>query len=195
VVLLASPGLALAGPKFLAVWKAPELSRLNFSGKKVAALVITDDQSLEMSGEEALDRELTARGVEAVAAYRIVPREELKSAEKAKGWFERANVDGVVALRPVRQERERNYTPAVWSSAYYQTFWGYYGYGWSSVYVPGSYEDTTTVVVETLIFSVPRDQLLWAATSETKNPKQLQTFIKDLVNSAASEMKKMKLVG
>jgi hypothetical protein len=192
---MAIPGLVLAGPKFVSVWKAPEVSRLNFSGKKVAALVITDDQALEMSGEEALDRELSARGVEAVAAYRIVPREELKSAEKAKGWFERASVEGVVALRPVRLDRERSYTPAVWSSAYYQTFWGYYGYGWSGVYVPASSEDTTTVVVETLIFSVPRDQLLWAATSETKNPKQLQAFIKDLVNAAASEMKKMKLVG
>jgi hypothetical protein len=195
VFLVIGASVTMAAPKFIAVWKAPDVSRLNFAGKKVAALVITDDESLQMSGEEALNRELTARGVNALAAYRIVPREELKSAEKAKGWFERAGVEGVVALKPVRQERERSYTPAIWSSSYYQTFWGYYGYSWGSVYVPGSSEDTTTVVVETLIFSVPRDQLLWAATSETKNPKQLQSFIKELVSAAANEMKKMKLVG
>ena len=30
------------------------------------------------------------------------------------------------------------------------------------------------MIVETLIFSVPRNQLMWAAVSETKNPKTLQ---------------------
>ena len=53
----------IAAPKFLAVWKSPEVARLNFAGKNVAALVITDSQSLQMSGEEALTRELSERGV------------------------------------------------------------------------------------------------------------------------------------
>src|SRR5262245_65401612 len=80
----------IAAPKFLSVWKSPDVSRLNFAGKKVAALVITDEQPLQMSGEEALVRELNDRGVSGLATYRIVPREELKSAERAKGFFERA---------------------------------------------------------------------------------------------------------
>lgn len=195
LLLLIAAGVVTAAPKFLAVWKAPDVSRLNFGGRKVAALVITDDQSLQVSGEEALDRELIARGVSGVATYRIVPREELKSPEKAKGWYERAGVEGVVAFRPVSYDKERSYTPEIWSTSYYQTFWSYYSYSWQGVYVPGSSRETTTVVVETLIFSVPRDKLLWAATSETKNPKQLQSFVKELVAAAADEMKKMKLVG
>lgn len=194
-VALALASAVSAGPKFLAVWKAPDVARLNFAGKKVAALAITDDQSLQMSAEEALTRELAARGVNGVAAYRLLPRPEMKDADKAKGWFERAAVDGVVALRPVRKDTEKQYTPAVWSSAYYQNFWGYYSYGWSGVYIPGSSSETTTIVVETLIFDVKSGQLMWAATSETKDPKQLQSFVKDLVNGAVDEMKKMKMVG
>ena len=107
--------IVLAAPKFRDVWKSPEVSQLNFAGKKVAALVITDSQSLQMSGEEALARELTARGVVGTATYRFVPREELKSADKAKGWFERAKVDGVVALRPVSRRSEQEYVPVIWS--------------------------------------------------------------------------------
>jgi len=187
--------VAASEPKFLDVWRSPEISRLNFAGKKIAALVIADDQSLQMSGEEALTRELTARNTNGVASYRLVPREELKNADTARGWFERAGVQGVVALRPVSRETEKSYSPIVWSSGYYQSFWGYYGYGWSSVYVARSSSDTTTVVVETLIYDLTRDRLVWAATSETKNPKQLQDFIADLVNAAVGEMKKMKLIG
>lgn len=188
--------VVIAAPKFLNVWKSPEVSRLNFAGKKVAALVITDNQSLQMSGEEALTRELSGRGVMGTPTYRFVPREELKSAESAKGWFERAKVEGVVALRPVRAEKGREYTAVVWSSGYYPSFWGYYGYGWSSAYVtPLGARDTTTITVETLVYDLTRDQLVWAATSETRDPKNLQDFVKDLVKGAVSEMRKMKLVG
>jgi len=185
----------VAAPKFLSVWKSPDVSRLNFAGKKVAALVITDDQPLQMSGEEALVRELADRGVTGLATYRIVPREEIKNAERAKGFFERAGVEGVVALRPVSREKEKVYTPVVWSSGYYPSFWGYYGYGWSSVYVIPTTRETTTIVVETLVYNVTSDKLVWAATSETRDPKTLQDFVKDLVKGAVNEMKKMKLVG
>ena len=184
----------MTAPKFLAVWKSPEVSQLSFAGKKVAALVITDSQSLQMSGEEALTRELTGRGVTGTATYRFVPREELKTAEKAKVWFERAKVEGVVALRPLKRETDREYTPVIWSSGYYPDFWGYYGYGWSNVYVIPSSRETTTITVETLIYDLTRNQLVWAATSETRDPKNLQDFVKDLVNASVREMKKMKLV-
>ena len=50
-------------------------------------------------------RELTARGLQAVATYRMAPKEELQSAERARGWFEKASVEGVVALRPVSSEK------------------------------------------------------------------------------------------
>ena len=195
LILAAAANVVIAGPKFLSVWKSPDVQRLNFAGKKVAALVITGDQSLQMSGEEALTRELNARGVTGVATYRMIPREELKSVDKAKGWFERAGVQGVVAIRPVSRDIERSYSPVVWSSGYYQSFWGYYGTGWTTVEFSPSTRQTTTIVVETLVYSVTPDHLIWAAASETKNPDTLQDFVKDLVNATVGEMKKMKLVG
>ena len=192
--LAAAAVTTLAAPKFSAVWKSPEVSRLNFAGRQVAALVITDSQSLQMSGEEALARELTARGVKGTPTYRFVPREELKSAESARGWFERRKIEGVVALRPVATKTEKQYTPIVWSSGYYPSFWGYYGYGWSSVYVIPAGE-TTTITVETLVYDLTKDQLVWAATSETRDPRSLQEFVKELVSGVVGEMRKVKLVG
>jgi len=186
---------AAADLKFVDVWKSPQISRLNFAGKKVAALVIIDDQAVEMSGEEALAQQLTARNVNGIAAYRFVPREELRSAEKAHAWFDRTGVQGVVALRPVSQQTETTYSPVVWSSGYYQSFWGYYPYGWTNVYVARASGQSTTVVVETLVYDLTRDRLVWAATSATKDAKNLQEFVKDLVDATVDEMKKMKLVG
>ena len=182
-----------AAPKFTAPWRSPDAGSVSFAGKKVAALVIAQDDSLRMAGEEALARELTARGLESVATYRIAPKEELQSADRAKGWFEKANVDGVVAMRPVSKDKRTTYNAGTWVNPYYSTFWGYYGYGWGSMYIPGSIERDTIVVVETTIYSVPRNQLLWAAVSETKNPKTLQRFVEDLVKESVKELQKQGL--
>ena len=190
---LAAVTIVSAAPKFTSVWKWPEAGTVSFVAKKVAALVITQDDSLRISGEESLVRELTARGLESVATYRIAPKEELLSAERAKVWFEKANVEGVVALRPVSSEKRTTYNPGTWTTPYYSSLWGYYGYGWNSVYVPGSIDRDTVVVVETLIFSVSRNQLLWAAVSETKNPVSVQRAVEDLVKESVKELQKQGL--
>ena len=186
-------GLIADKVTFTSMWKSMDAGTISFAGKKVAALVITQDDSLRVAGEEGLARELTARGMQGVATYRIAPKEELQSAERAKPWFEKANIDGVVALRPVGAEKRSSYTPGMWTSPYYSTLWGYYGYGYGSVYIPGSREESTVVIVESLIFSVPRNELLWAAVSETKNPKDLRGFIEELVKESVKVMQEQGL--
>lgn len=191
-VLFAAVLLA-AEPKFTSTWKWMDARGVSFAGKKVAALVISQDEPLRIAGEEALVRELTPRGLEMVATYRIVPRPELETADKARVWYEKAGVEGVVALRPVSADKVRTYSPAVWVSPSYGSFWSYYGYGWAGAYVPASSREDTVLVVETLIFSVPLNQLVWAGVTETKNPKELQQFVKELVVVTAKEMQKQGL--
>jgi hypothetical protein len=193
MVGLAATVTVAAAPKFTSVWKTPVANEVSFAGKKVAALVITQDESLRVAGEEALARALTERGLQGVATYRIVPREEAAVAEKAKVWLERAGVEGVVALRPVSAEKQTTYDPGIWIGPSYGTLWGYYGYGWGTMYVPGSVRRDSVVVVETTIYSVPRNALLWAAVSETRNPAQLGKYIEELTSASVKELNKVGL--
>jgi len=183
----------IAAATFTSVFKSPAANEVSFAGKKIAALVISTDESLRVAGEESLSGELTKRGLQGVATYRIAPREELAIADHAKTWFERAGVEGVVALRPVSSEKRTAYTTETWANPYYGSLWGYYGYGWGNVYVVGSERQETVVVVETTIYSVPRNTLLWAGVSETKDPKRLSAFIEDLANEAVKELHKVGL--
>ena len=193
--LVALPvALAAARPEFTSTWASPAAPGVSFAGKKVAALVLSTDQNLRISGEEQLVRELEGRGVHGVATYRMAPSEELATADRARPWFERAGIEGVVALRPVSRDKQITYSPAVWTTTSYSTLWGYYGYGWTGVYTPGSSRSDTIVIVETLVYSLPLDALLWAGASITTNPADLQTFVKDLVSQAVKEMKKQRLV-
>jgi hypothetical protein len=196
ICLLLVSALA-AGPKFTSTWKAPEAATTSFAGKKVAALIISDDQNLRVSGEEALVRELAAIGVTpGVASYRMVPKEEQRDPERARPWYERAGVEGVVSMRLVKAETRKEWSPSVWMSPMYSSLWGYYGYGWSSLYVydPGQITSETVAVIETLVFSVPQNKLLWAGVTETTSPKDAPRVIKDVVQATVKEMSKQGLV-
>ncbi len=181
---------SLGAVKFTSTWAAPDARSISFKGQKVVALVISDDLSLRMSAEEALMRELSARGMLGVAAYRVIPHEELKDAERAKAWFEREGVAGVVALRPVSENKVKRYGPDIWASPTYSTLWGYYPYGWTTVYVAGPVRTDTVIVVESLIYQVSTGKLVWGGASETSNPESLQILVAEIVKEAAEKIQK-----
>jgi hypothetical protein len=187
-------GAAAAAQTFTSSWKAPEASSVSFKGKKVAALVISTDENLRMSVEEQLAHELEARGVRGIAAYRLIPAEELTTSAQARPWLERAGIEGVVSLRPVSVDTKLTYSPVVWQSAPYATMWGYYDTGWIDVYTPSNLREETTLVVETLIHSVPLDTLLWAGVSTTTNPRKAPDFIKELVDATVEEMRRQHVI-
>jgi len=180
--------------EFKETYRAPGIGTQDFTGKKVAALVITDDMPLRMSAEEALVRVLKERGALAVPSYPMIPPEELRDKDRAKGWFERAGVEGIVVLRPVVMERRVRHYPSQWSSVYYQSLWGYYGYGWGAAWTPAHTSREDTLVVETMVYSVPKDLLMWGGVSEDRNPESVDAYIKELVKDGVNEMKKAGLV-
>ena len=182
-----------AAIRFTSTFKSLDAGAVSFAGKKVAALVMSNDDALRVAGEESLARELSKRGMQGVATYRIAPKEELRRQETARPWFEKAGVEGVVVVRPVSTDTRQTYTTGTWVSQNYSTLWSYYGYGWSAVYVPGSVRSETVVVVESTIYSVPRNQLLWAAVTETNNPRDLRAFVEELVKESVEEMQKQGL--
>lgn len=188
LVVLVLGAAVTAKTKFTSVWKSPDAATVSLAGQKVAALIIDKDESLRVAGEEALARELTTRGMQGVPSYRMVPKEELRNTDQARGWYERAGVQAVVVLKVVDDKTRKDYRAATWSSGYYSSLWGYYGYGWGAVYDPGYTRIERVVSLETLIYSVPKNTLLWAGLSETDNPKEAAKVIEEVVKEAVKEM-------
>jgi hypothetical protein len=184
-LLVLALAVALAAPlaadtKFVDTFKAPEAANITFSGQKVAALAT----------------ELTGRGMRGVAAFRIVPVPETRNVARVREFLEKSEVQAVVVIRPVSLTSERAPTmPVMWNSGYYGGLYDYWGYGWGAVYEFGPPRIDTVLVTETLIYSVPTSKLLWAAVTRTKNPKEAQAYVKDLVKDTVKEMKKQGLLG
>jgi len=195
ILCLTLPAELETKAKFTSTWKAPGVAGVSYAGKKVVGLIVSDDLSLRMSAEEALARELTARGAQGVAAYRVIPKEEIRNPDNAKRWFEQSGAAGVVIMRLIDLSKEKIPTSVIWTGAtYYGSLWDYYPYAWGSAIAIGPGRTETTVVVETLIFDVLGNRLLWAGTSESVNTKDAQATVKGIVVSAAERMKKDGLI-
>jgi hypothetical protein len=171
----------------------------------VAAVVVTPNESSRRAAEDALVRELNARGARGVPSYSFLPTESLKEKDRekaravAKGEFDKAGVDGAVVMRVVSADKEVTYspgmayTPGVWGSPYYGSFYGYYG-GWGMAYDPGYLRTDTIVAVETTVYSLKQDRMLWGGMSETVNPSKADAFMRELAKGIAKEMKKAGLL-
>jgi hypothetical protein len=189
-LVLAFALAAAAGADLVETWKNPNAGPVDFAGRKVAAVMIVDDNNIRVSAEEALAREISARGAIGVPAYRIIPKEELAKKDAAKGWFERAGVQGLVVLRLVQTDTAKVYSAAVWSSGYYGNAWDYWGTGWASVYPLGKARDQRTFTVETVLYDLSKGSFIWGGVSRATDPKDVQAYIKDLTIDVVKALEK-----
>jgi hypothetical protein len=108
-------------------------------------------------------------------------------------------------MRIVDQQEVLTFVPAkTWyPGVYHDRFWSrhgrFYGREFAGTWPPyndsGYYETDTVVSVESLVYSVPDGELLFAGVSRTVNPSEIDRSVKDLVSEAVKKLKKNGLVG
>jgi hypothetical protein len=161
---------------------------------------MSPNEATRRGAEAALAAELRKRGNDAVAAYSVIPENVVGDEEKARPYIEKSGADYAVVMRVTGQEKELRgsgpmYTGPTYMSPYYGGFYGgYWGWGWGLAYSPGYLTTDTVVSVETTIYDLKTNKLLWAGMSETMNPSKADKFIKELVDEAAREMRKQGLI-
>jgi hypothetical protein len=192
---------ACATTTYKSTWGNPDAKAASFAGKRVAAVVITKNESARRAAEDALARQITARGAVGVPSYTLIPTDRAKDKEEAKAKLAAAGVEGIVAMRVVGKDKQLDYAPGMavpvgyWGGPYYGAGWGgYWGYGWGMAYDPGYLREDTIVTVETLVYSIPQNKLLWAGMSDTTNPSKVDSFVEQLSAGAAREMSKAGLL-
>jgi hypothetical protein len=191
--------LACASPAFHSTWKNPGAEPSNLRGKRVAALVLSEEEPLRCAAEDALAREITAHGAVGVPAYTLLPKGLVRDKEKARHLLEQAEVVGVVALRPRAWDKSPTADlGAYWGSSRYSSFWGpgFWGWGWGWGGAHDGYLRVDTIlVVETLVYSLPEDKLVWASQSRTMSPTEVGSCVRELSRTLGTEMEKQGLLG
>jgi hypothetical protein len=102
-------------------------------------------------------------------------------------------VDGIVTLRVIDEKEKTRVTYGGYGpgySPYYSRFSGYWGFGWGAPFSPTEVTTTTQLRIETLVYSLERDALLWAGTSRTSDATNVQRLVSEIADAAAKQMVK-----
>jgi hypothetical protein len=200
-----STGCAGSGPPkppshtFETTYKDPDARPMQVRGAKVVAAVMIRDVAARKRAEDALAAEITRLGGQGVPMYTIslenAPNKEGET--KTRAAVEAIGAQGLVVMRPVDVNHRTRATETIASNDVYGGYWGgYYGIGWADPWIDKSPDVQTDIVVtvETFVFSLPQNKLVWSGTSETTNPKNAEKLTQQLARDSVHELKSLGLL-
>lgn len=170
--------------KFRSKWKSPDAEAVSFAGKKIVVLVPAANRSVRRAAEDALANSIDAHGAKGIAGYLLLTESELKDKEVAKKRLQEEQVAGAVVIKAITKGR----VPV--PPEQQESFWRSYS---EESYTPSGEHEDIKMYVETIVYSLEQDKVLWTGNCETKTSK-IDQFIQELIPSVAVEMDKEGLI-
>jgi len=210
LLLLACACCALAGcasggapppPKhvFETTYQDPDAKPMQVRGAKVVAAVMIKDPAARRRAEDTLAKEITALGGQGIPMYSISADTAVskEGESKTRAAVEAVGATGLVVMRPVDVNHRTTATQTVSSDDMYGGYWGgYYGIGWADPWVDKAPDTRVDIVVtvETFVFSLPQNKLVWTGTSATTNPKNAEKLVHQLATDGVKELRNLGLL-
>ena len=200
VVLTAA---ACATTTFQSTWKAPEVGPLNLRARRWPRSSSARTRASAFPPRTRSPSRSPPRARWGSRRYTLVSDDVIQDQEKSRALMEKAGVAGVVSMRVVSNEQRITSTPSTfWVGPPHSAFWGrpgwgrpgYWGWGWNSSFATPMIQTDTVVSIETLIFDMGRDKLVWVATSRTTNPSNVPSFIREVSGAAAGALRRQGLI-
>lgn len=180
-------------------WRDPKITVAQEHFKKVLVVALVKDEA----SRRVTENRIAASNPIFKTSYEYLNEttKELTKEQKLK-ILQDENFDGVVTMRLVSTEKETTYVPGSYTGMYYGGFdglySGVYGYGFGNwygmyspaYYDPGYYQETTYYMVETNIFSLKDNKLIWTGTTKSDYVTDLGQTVDAIMQAVVQEMRK-----
>jgi hypothetical protein len=176
--------------------------------KRVLVIGIAEDLESRQAFEDALASAIANEGGTAAPSYPILPSDEQVSEEQLHAVIEAEKIDGVLLTRLVSVDKDSEYTPPKkynnprtryypaspgWGYGY-GGFYGFYGTTYAEVHEPGYFDTSTTLTLETNLYSVATNELVWTGRSETIDPESIEEARASITSAVAKKLKEERLI-
>jgi hypothetical protein len=158
-------------------WVEPGAQVTPDSQNKVMVIALVKDETSRRVIEDELVKRIKAKSV---ASYQFLTTEMIKAAseEALNNVITKENCTHVLLMRLADIEKETSYTPGTT-----------YGYGAAMYSTPGYYTTDKNYFIETTIYSVSPNKLLWTGTTKTVNPSKVDKAVNDIADVIVAKMK------
>ncbi len=184
---------ACAHTKLTAVWSDDA-----YTGgpmKKVLVVVVLDNPVNRKIVESAMVETLKQNGVEGIASNMVLGSKEL-SKENLNEAAKENQVDGLMAVRLTGVDEERVYHAPVYAVPYpyYYTWDTYYPHMHENVGMPAYTATYKYYNVETNVYAVSTEKLVWSAASQTVDPRDINKESKEFASKIVRSLKGSNLI-
>jgi hypothetical protein len=192
-----------SGTKVTNSWNEKSIEHKPLNKVIIIALTANKDRTLREQLEQRLAESLSAEGYSTTSAYfEYGPKafEGMKEQQVLRK-LKTSGIDGVITVTILDKEKEKNrvpgsvtYQPARARPVRSNRFWGDYTNRYNRIYKPGYYTTSTKYFIETNLYDVTTNQLLYSAQSETFDPSSAQSLAADYSKAIVKDMKEKQLL-
>jgi hypothetical protein len=149
----------------------------------IVTVYISHDGALRRNAEDQMASRLAANGIHAVPSYVVLPNQDMTDHQAVKQKLLALGYDGVFAMRLIGTDTQIDVQP---------TFVGYWGGAWA--YNDAWMYTQTIVRVETNLYSLPDDRLVWSAQSKTFDPSSTGAAVTSVTKYVARKVEKTGII-
>ena len=205
-ILLASTAVLLiscANTKISQSWVEPDNKK---SYNDILIIGIAESEQNRRAYESYFVEALRENGTEAEASYKLIKSDEKIERNTVVKAIEGMEIDGVIITHMTAVDEETVYRPGT-SYGYGYGYGGYGAYGGygggmygyyphvnSYVHSPGYYTTHETYTLETNLYDVVTEELVWSARSRTFSPESVDEVIVDLTKLLIKDLKEKNLI-
>jgi len=194
--------VSCANTKISQSWVEPD-NKKTYSNLLIIG--IAESEQNRRAYESHFVDDLRAIGVGAEASYKLIKSDEKIDRDSVAKAIQGLNIDGVIVTHLVAVDEETVYRPSTgymygggygvgYGGGYYGGLYSYYPHVNSYVHDPGYYTTHETYTLETNLYDVESEELVWSARSRSFSPESVQEVIVDLTKLLIQDLENKNLI-
>ncbi len=135
--------------------------------------------------ENTFSESFRKRGVQSIPSYSVSKQSIEPSKAALMDAITKSSADTVLITHMLGQSEQEHYQPGTsffYNGNTYNGLFDYYPFVYNSVSLPGSYTNTTRVLLETNLYDVKSEKLLWTARTESIDPVMTRKYYQKLID-------------
>ena len=175
--------------------------------KDIMVVGISDSEQTRRAYESYFVASFQDKGIESLESYTLISHEDEQKLDGEKGTFRAivesaikgSEIDAVLVTHLLSIEEDEVYRPfyeypGYYTQAYYGNMYGYHGYVATYVQQPGYYAEEQTYTLESSLYDVKTEELVWSTRSRTFAPDSIDETIRDVSGLITDDLVSRKLI-
>lgn len=169
-------------------WRDPQTKLNSNQWNKILVVAMLKSETDSRKAEDEMVTYLHGKGV---TSYTYLDRnstnindEELRKKMRIDGF------NAAITMRLIDVDKEKVYVPgqSYLYPPYYSSFGRYYHRNWVFYTSPGYYIVTKKFIIETILYSIDEDKIIWSGITETYNPSGVSKLTDEIAHTIHKKM-------